>query len=122
MSTDIPPPAPAAVAEDRTVAILSYITIIGFIIAIVMHSSKKTQLGAFHLRQALGLFVTGVAFGVCAIILAFIPFIGWLAIMLGWLGLLAFVIMGLIAAASGQQKPVPVLGDNYQKWFAGAFA
>ena len=118
---DTPPPV-TPVAEDRTVAILSYITIIGFIIAIVMHGSKKTQLGSFHLRQALGLFVTGVGFGLCVIILAFIPIIGWLAILVGWLSLLALLIMGLIGAASGQQKPVPVMGVHYQKWFAGAFA
>jgi uncharacterized membrane protein len=118
---DTPPPV-APVVEDRTVAILSYITIIGFIIAIVMHGSKKTQLGSFHLRQALGLFVTGVGFGLCVIILAFIPIIGWLAILLGWLSLLTLLIMGLIGAASGQQKPVPVMGVYYQKWFAGAFA
>lgn len=123
MSTsETPPVTPVAPAtEDRTVAILAYITIIGFVIAIVMHNSKKTALGAFHLRQVLGLFVTGVAFGICAIVLAFIPILGWLAIFLGWLGLVALLIMGLIGAATGQLKPVPVLGQHYQKWFANAF-
>ena len=57
------PETPPAVAEDRTVAILSYITIIGFIIAIVMHSSKKTAIGAYHLRQCLGLLLTGLPAG-----------------------------------------------------------
>ena len=123
MSTsETPPVTPVTpVTEDRTVAILAYITLIGFIIAIVLHSNKKTALGAFHLRQVLGLFVTGVAFGLCAIILAFIPIIGWLAIALGWLSMLVMVIMGLIGAATGQRKPVPVLGEHYQKWFANAF-
>ena len=125
MSTPEAPSAPAAPAasatEDRTVAILSYVTIIGFIIAIVMHSSKKTALGSFHLRQVLGLFLTGVAFWPCAIILIFIPILGWLAILLGWLALVALVIMGFIGAVTGQQKPVPVLGQHYQKWFANAF-
>jgi uncharacterized membrane protein len=109
------------VAEDRTVAILSYITLIGFIIAIVLHSSKKTQLGAFHLRQVLGLFVTGFIFGLCAIVLVFIPIIGWLAIFAGWVTLVTFVIMGLIAAVGGKQKPVPLLGKHYQKWFGTTF-
>ena len=120
-----PPPPPAAVAapagDDRTVAILSYITLIGFIIAIVMHGSKKTALGSFHLRQALGLILTGFAFGLCAIILVFIPILGWLAIFAGWVTLIVFLIMGLIAAATGQQKPVPILGAHYQKWFGNAF-
>jgi uncharacterized membrane protein len=120
MSTAETPPV-TPVTEDRTVAILAYITIIGFIIAIVMHGSKKTALGAFHLRQVLGLFLTGVAFGLCVIILAFIPFLGWLIIMLGWLSMLVLVIMGLVGAATGQMKPVPVLGQHYQKWFANAF-
>ena len=124
MSTtpETPAAAPAvASTEDRTVAILSYITLIGFIVAIVMHGSKKTALGSFHLRQALGLILTGMGFGLCVIVLAFIPIIGWLAIIVGWISLLVLVIMGLIGAASGQQKPVPVLGVHYQKWFGNAF-
>jgi uncharacterized membrane protein len=120
MSTTLETSPP--VAEDRTVAILSYITLIGFIIAFVMHSSKKTQLGAFHLRQALGLIVTGFIFGLCAIVLVFIPIIGWLAIFIGWVTMVVFVIMGLIAAIGGKQKPVPILGQHYQKWFNSTFA
>lgn len=123
----VPPPPPAAepvqptAAEDKTVAILAYLTLIGFVVAIVLHSSKKTKLGSYHLRQALGLLVTGVAAWVVNIVLAFIPILGWLAIICIWLGLFALWLMGLIAAASGQMKPVPVLGANYQKWFGTAF-
>src|SRR4030095_16725954 len=98
MSTETPAITP--VVEDRTVAILSYITLIGFIVAIVIHSSKKTELGAFHLRQVMGLIVCGVAFGLCAIVLAFIPILGWLAIMAGWITMLVFVVMGFISAAT----------------------
>jgi uncharacterized membrane protein len=112
------PAAPAATTEDRTVAILCYITIIGFIVAIVMHGSKKTALGSFHLRQALGLFITGI---VCWIGLILIPVVGWICLPFAMLGLFVLVIMGLIAAASGQQKPVPLLGEKYQKWFANTF-
>jgi uncharacterized membrane protein len=123
MSTtpDTPPPAAAPATEDRTVAILSYLTIIGFIVALVMHSNKKTALGAFHLRQCLGLIITAIALSVAGVVLAFIPIIGWLAVLVGWLGFLVLWVMGLIAAASGEQKPVPVLGANYQKWFANTF-
>lgn len=122
--TETPPPVgtPAAATEDRTVAILTYITIIGFIIAIVIHSSKKTALGAFHLRQGLGLLVSALALGVGGIALMFIPIIGWLVVMVAWVGLLIMWLMGLIAAVNGQQKPMPILGEKYQKWFAGAFA
>ena len=101
--------------------IFTYITIIGFIIAIVIHSTKKTALGSFHLRQCLGLLVSALALGVGGIVLLIIPFIGWLAVMAAWLLLLVMWLMGLIAAVNGQQKPMPVLGEQYQKWFAGAF-
>lgn len=120
MSTpDTPPVTPVApVTEDRTVAILAYITIVGFIIAIVMHGSKKTPLGSYHLRQALGLIITAVC---CWLVLLVIPFVGWILIPFVMLGIFVLAIMGLIAAASGQMKPVPLLGDKYQKWFANAF-
>lgn len=121
MSTEQPitPPAPAAaVAEDRTVAILSYITLIGFIAAIIIHSSKKTQIGAFHLRQALGLWITGFVGG---IVLAIIPVLGWILLPVLWLMIVIFAIMGLIAAINGNQKPLPLLGSKYQQWFSGAF-
>lgn len=118
MDTTTPPPAastgaavPPAVSstEDKTIAILSYITLIGFIIAIVMNSSKKTKLGAFHLRQSLGLFLTGF--------LCIIPLLGLVIA----IGILVFWIMGLISAIKGEMKPVPLLGAMYQKWFGTAF-
>lgn len=118
------PETPVSAKEDTTVALLAYITIIGFIIAIVMHSSKKTALGAFHLRQVLGLFITAVVIWIPCLILTMIPVVN-LIMFLVWplLGLSLFVlwIMGLIAAINGQQKLMPVVGEYYQKWFAGAF-
>jgi len=120
-----PAPAPAAAGSDNTVAILSYITLIGFIVAIIMHSSKKTELGACHLRQCLGLYVTGVVLWFPCIIISLIPFVNFLMLLI-WplLGISLFVLwlMGLIGAASGQKKLMPVVGEHYQKWFANAFA
>lgn len=124
-SPDSPPVAPAApVSEDRTPAILAYITLIGFIIAIVMHNGKKTALGAFHLRQVLGLFLTGLVIWIPCVIISLIPFVNFLMLVL-WpvIGISLFVlwVMGLIAAVNGEQKPMPVIGEKYQQWFANAF-
>ncbi len=122
MSTTPETPAPAK--EDSTVALLAYITIIGFVIAIVMHSSKKTALGAFHLRQVLGLFITGLVIWIPCMVISFIPVVNLLMILI-WpavgISLFVFWIMGLLAAINGQQKLLPVVGAHYQKWFAGAF-
>lgn len=118
--TDTPPPV-APPTEDRTVAILSYLTIIGFIVALILHSSKKTTLGAYHLRQCLGLIITSLVLGLASMVIGIIPIIGWIVAPLLWLAFLICWLIGLIAAAQGQQKPIPVLGDKYQQWFSGAF-
>jgi uncharacterized membrane protein len=120
-SSDVTPPPAASIAEDKTVAILSYLTLIGFIVAIALHSNKKTRLGAFHLRQVLGIFLTGIAVFVCDFVLVFIPILGWLCMFLLWVSLLVFWVMGLVAAIKGEMKPVPVLGPMYQKWLGTTF-
>ena len=102
------PPA-ASATEDKTVAIVSYFSLIGFIVAIVLNSNKKTKLGAFHLRQMLGLILTSF--------LCIIPLLNILII----IGLFILWIMGLISATKGEMKPVPLLGGLYQKWFGTAF-
>jgi uncharacterized membrane protein len=107
-----------AITEDKTVAILSYVTIIGFIAAIFVHQNRKTQLGAFHLRQVLGLILTGVVGGVCAVV----PILGWIVWFLTIIGLFVLWLLGLLSAVKGEMQPVPILGEHYQKWFAGAFA
>jgi len=111
--------------EDKTAAIAAYITLIGFIIAIILHGNNKTKLGAYHLRQALGLIVTSVAVWIVVVFLAVIPFIGIIFIVLAplvWVGILVLVIMGIINAANGQEKPLPLVGHLFEKWFVSAFA
>ena len=48
--------------NGKTVAIVCYFTLIGWIVALVMHSNNKTSLGAFHIRQMLGLMLISFAF------------------------------------------------------------
>lgn len=117
MGTAIPASESAAAEEDRTVAIVGYLTIIGFIVAIVKHMTNKTRVGAFHLRQMLGLVLTGVAGGICAVV----PILGWIVWIVVTLGLIVLWFLGLLSALRGDMQPVPILGEHYQQWFAGAF-
>lgn len=105
----------------KTIAILSYITLIGWIIAFVMHSNEqnKSSLGAYHLRQGLGLAIFGVCAWVVMIILMFIPFIGWFLNMLIWIGLLVLLVLGIINAANGEEKPLPLVGELFNKMLSG---
>jgi uncharacterized membrane protein len=108
---------PATTEEDKTVAIVAYLTLIGFIAAIIIHSNKKTKLGAFHLRQMLGFILSMFA----VIILMIIPIIGWILLPIFYIFMLVCWIMGLVAAINGQMKPMPVVGPLYQKWFGTIF-
>lgn len=119
-----PPPAGEPIAQPagdptsdqgKTVAIVSYLTWIGWIIAIIIHGNNKSVFGAYHLRQSLGILLTGVALG----FVSWIPFLGWVVGFLGFIMLLVFWIMGLISAVNGEAKPVPILGEFYQKTFSG---
>jgi uncharacterized membrane protein len=104
--------------EDKTIPIISYMTIIGWVIALVMFNDKKTKLGAFHIRQALGVNALSIAIWPVVMALVFIPILGWIINLLLYLGVLLFWILGLIGAINGEMKPLPVLGELFQNWFA----
>lgn len=110
-------PAPPVSAEDRTVAIVAYLTVIGFLVALVLHGNKKTVLGAYHLRQALGLVLGAVAAGAVGVV----PIVGWAVALAGWLLLVVMWVAGIVAAAGGRMKPAPILGRHFQRWFATTF-
>jgi len=116
MSTESSTP-PASSDNGKTIAVLSYITLIGWIVALVMNNSNKTKLGAFHLRQMLGLML----FMLIASIIAIIPILGWIIFLVAWIASVVFWIMGLIAAIKGEQKPVPVVGAKIQSIFGNLF-
>lgn len=110
--------------EDKTVALVAYITLIGYIIAIIMHGSNKTKLGSYHLKQATGLLLFAVATWVVMMILAVIPFVNLLLFIVApimWIGILILLILGIVSAANGQEKPLPIIGGMAAKMFANAF-
>ena len=89
----------------KGIAIISHLWWIGWIIALIMNNSNKTELGSFYIRQTLGIFLLSL--------LSFIPVIGWV------IGLLALVfwVISIIGAIGGNQKPLPLIGDKFQEWF-----
>jgi uncharacterized membrane protein len=115
-SETTPPPAPAPVApagmDPKVIAILSYITIFGWIAAVVLNNPKK-PLGSFHIRQSLCLMLAGLALSIIAVI----PLLGWLLFLVGGLALFVFWVMGLIGAIQAQTKPLPLIGEKAQEWF-----
>ena len=86
------------------VAVISYFTLIGWVVSLVIYDKHQSSLASFHLRQSLGLIITGA-------ILSLIPLVGWvlnIGVFLGW-------VIGICAAIQGQEYKVPLLGDFYQR-------
>lgn len=105
--------------DGKTIAIISYFTWIGWIIAFIMHNNNKSQLGAYHLRQSLALMILGIIVYIIQIMLIFIPFLGWAIAVLLWIGLVVLWVLGLVAAINGEEKPMPVIGPIAQNIFSG---
>lgn len=98
----------------KTVAIISHITIIGWVYALIKHRENQDELSSFYLRQTLGITLLGVAgtflsnaFGrmgaASSSVIGIATFVFW--------------IISIIGAANGEKKLVPLLGEYFQDWF-----
>ena len=98
--------------QDKTIAIVAYLTIIGLVVALVLNNEKKDLFAKYHIRQSLGLVLTSIALSLINVI----PILGWIVSMVGAFVLLYMWVMGLLNAINGREKPVPILGEKYEEW------
>ncbi|MGC4012995.1 MAG: hypothetical protein QM755_00535 [Luteolibacter sp.] len=116
-------PPPVAVAGDNTVAVVAYLTLIGFIVALVINNGpKKNSLGNYHLRQALGLIIVGIPLWIISMVLMIIPILGVLLALCIFAGLFVLWLLGLIDAVNRREKPIPVIGAIIQDKLKNVFA
>ena len=94
--------------SGKTVAIVAHLTLIGWIIAIIMNSSNKTELGSFYIRQVLGIILVGFVLGIIPVV----NLVGWIFPLILW-------IISLVGSINGTQKPVFWVGEYFQNWFKG---
>lgn len=97
----------------KTAAIIAYITIIGTIIALFMNQEPdKSDFATFHIRQALGLWISFYVFTALAEI-----FNSGLIHFGFYVFSIVLIVYGLILAVRGEKTEVPILGIYFQKWF-----
>lgn len=84
---------------NDSIAIIAYLTWIGFIVALILNKDNNNDFVKFHLNQALVLNL--FAF------IGLIPLIGWLIDIV----VFVFWIMGIINAAKGEMKELPIIGS-----------
>ena len=100
--------------DNKTLSVISYITIFGWLFAYITGKDKADDLLRYHLRQSLGINIAMIVLGfVLGIVLVIVPGLRFLGIL--QLGLLALAVFGIINAANGVEKPVPVLGKMFEK-------
>ena len=127
MEPNTPPPTGD---NGKTAGIISYLTIIGWLIAfLAMHKDNKTELGSYQLRQTLLFHIASIIiswalawiFG--AILLSSGLVSGLMLIStLNWvvrIGLFVLWLIGFIGAVNGEKKPIPLIGDKAQTMFSG---
>jgi uncharacterized membrane protein len=105
-----PQPKDAQKGKNIGMAVVAYII---FFIPLLT-DSKNDPFVKFHVKQGLVLFI-------CSIIVWFIarviPVIGWIVSPILNIGILILLIMGIINAVNGVEKPLPFIGhfsDNFK--------
>lgn len=126
-------PPPVANDSAKTIAIVSYLTPVGWLIAyFALYKDNKSSLAAYHLRQSLAIMILWVALGILGqMFMVFagvlmiqhytfwmMPIVTWATSLLG-LGVFVLWLIGFIAAINGEEKPIPIIGPKAQAIFHG---
>lgn len=95
------------IQENKALAVVGYL--IFFIPMIVKNDSKFAM---FHAKQGMVIAIIAIAVSV----FAWIPIIGWLLAPIISLALLIISILGIVNAANGEGKKLPLIGDLADKF------
>lgn len=103
--------------NNKTLSILSYITIIGWLVSFFSSTSPRNPLVKYHLNQAFGLFITAIAYGIIVQIVARI--VPSIAMILSAINLvfLILIIIGAINASKEKETPLPLIGKIFENKF-----
>ena len=100
------------VNEGKTIAIIAYLWWIGLIIAFILNNDKRNSFATFHIRQMIGLSLLSLAnyFVIREYVNSWGASVVDLLLFVLWL-------VGFIGALQGEEKKIPLLGDQFQDWF-----
>lgn len=104
--------------HKKTISVISYITIIGWIIAYREYEKgAKSSLAKFHLEQSFGLAVIVVVSNIIMMIPVFFDSFFILLLIINNMGLVILWIAGLISAYHGVRLPLPFIGFYFKDKF-----
>lgn len=102
--------------DNKTLSIVSYITLFGWLISFVIGKEKSNSLLKYHLKQSLGLLIFSIVLSIILNVLLVATKIGILGIF-GFIPLILMII-GIINAANNVEKPLPLIGKMFEDKFS----
>lgn len=107
------------VEQNKVFGILCYLPPFLFIVSLI--TARQSRFAMFHCNQAIVLTIAAIALSILGMIasavLVFIPILGAIVSVLLHLGLFigifALALIGLINAANGRCKPLPLIGNRF---------
>ncbi len=125
-----PPPPPvggpgavisdaADIEQNKIFGILAYLPPLLFLVGLI--AARQSKFAMYHCNQGLVLtlaaIVVSIANMIADAILAHIPILGWLLMLVLnlaiFVGIIVLVVMGILNAANGVCKPLPVIGNRF---------
>jgi uncharacterized membrane protein len=111
--------------DGKVISAVSYLGVIGLIIAFVLSKQNKNELVLFHLKQAAGLSVLAVGLILCCFILIPISFIIPVLLIIVFpaigiinLSVLVFIVIGILNAVNEKMNYLPIIGKKSDVFFA----
>ncbi len=98
--------------QGQSTAIVSYLTIIGCIIAIFMNLEPKYPFARFHIRQAFGIHIGFYALGFLVS-----QFDTWLISSAFYVFFIVLWVYGFSGALQYRKTIIPFVGSFFQSWF-----
>lgn len=105
--------------NNSTAKVITILDYIGVFCLLGLFIEKNNEDVRFHTNQGLILLILEILVGgVTAVLgfLRFIPIVGWILGLVSsilWLICLLFAILGIVNAAQGQRRPLPIIGGLF---------
>ncbi len=98
---------PNDIAQNKVMGVLAYI---GLLFLVPLLAAPNSPFARFHANQGLILFIADIVIGVVAGVLAIIPIAGLILSGILGLGITVMIILGIVNAATGKAKELPLIG------------
>lgn len=102
--------APEDIQNNKVMAILAYLS---WLVLIPLIAAKDSKFARFHCNQGIVLAIIEIVIWAIFGALSFIPLVGWIFIIINSvlsLGCFALAVIGIINAANGKAKELPLIG------------